>query len=384
MEIPRVVGGYGGRAPGPLVICLAGMHGNEPAGVFAVQRVLRGLRSIQPAFRGELLALSGNRAALARRCRYLAQDLNRVWTAARIAALHASALWIPQSPEDAEQQELLATLETAIAHRQGPVVFLDLHTTSAEGVPFTVIGDTIPNRTLALSLPAPVILGLEEYLDGTLLNYINDCGYSAVGFEGGHNDAPASIDHHEVAIWTILLTAGCVRRREIPAVEALHAQLRERTRTAPRVVELRHRHALCEGDNFVMEPGFRNFQWVDRGQVLARDRYGAIRAPEAGFILMPLYQSQGTDGFFLVRAVAPRWLHVAAGLRRLRLDRILPWLPGMRRHPTQPETFLVNPRIARWFVIELLHLLGFRRQRPEGEYLVVSRRLHEGYAFKEW
>ena len=91
MDIPRVLGSYGGSAPGPLVICIGGMHGNEPAGVFAMQRVLRSLHETQPAFRGELLTLSGNRAALARRCRYIAQDLNRLWTADRIAAIRRPA-----------------------------------------------------------------------------------------------------------------------------------------------------------------------------------------------------------------------------------------------------------------------------------------------------
>jgi succinylglutamate desuccinylase len=384
MDIPRVLGGYGGSAPGPLVICIGGMHGNEPAGVFAMQRVLRSLHETQPAFRGELLTLSGNRAALARRCRYIAQDLNRLWTADRIAAIRNQPESNTQAPEEKEQRELLDAIDHALARRQGPVIFLDLHTTSAEGVPFTVIGDTILNRKLALSLPAPVILGLEEHLNGTTLNYINDCGYIAVGFEGGQNDAPSSIDHHELAIWTILLTAGCVCTRDLPWVHALRAQLTERIRTTPRVVEIRHRHALHEGDNFVMERGFSNFQPVKRGQLLARDRHGDIRAPEAGLMLMPLYQSQGTDGFFLVREVASFWLHVATYLRRLRLERVLPWLPGIRRHPTLPETLLVNPRIARWFVIELFHLLGFRRQRPEGDSLVVSRRAHDVFSFEAW
>lgn len=47
-----------------------------------------------------------------------------------------------------------------------------------------------------------------------------------------------------------------------------------------------------------MEPGFTNFQPVVRAQLLARDRHGDIRAVENGYVLMPLYQSQGTDGFF--------------------------------------------------------------------------------------
>jgi succinylglutamate desuccinylase len=383
-DIPRELGSYGGTTPGPLVICIGGMHGNEPAGVFAARRVLQTLQSTHPVFRGEFIALSGNRAALAQRRRYIAQDFNRLWTAERLSSLHRSSAPAPQNPEEQEQQELFAAIEAALARRCGPVIFLDLHTTSADGVAFTVISDTILNRRLALSIPAPVILGLEERLDGTTLNYINDLGYIALGFEGGQHEAPASIEHHEAVIWTILQTAGCLHAEDAPQADALREQLARDTKNAPRIVEIRHRHAIQEDDQFVMEPGFSNFQPVTRGQLLAHNRHGDIRAGETGFILMPLYQSQGADGFFLVRAVKPFWLQVAFWLRRLRLERALPWLPGIRRHPTLPDTLLANPRIARWFVIELFHLLGFRKQRVEGELLVVSRRPHDAFSFEEW
>ncbi|NOT53631.1 MAG: aspartoacylase [Deltaproteobacteria bacterium] len=382
--LPRVLGTYGGRSEGPLVLCLGGIHGNEPAGVVAAQRVLAVLGSQQPPFRGELLALVGNRAALLRRCRYLEQDLNRVWFADRIAALQQGTGDTPLGPEDTEQRELLQEIEAALARRRGPVIFLDLHTTSAAGTPFTVIADTLLNRRLALSLPAPVILGLEEHLEGTTLNYMNDRGYMAVGFEGGQNESPAAVDHHELAIWMMLVTTGCLQREAIPRLEELRQRVSEQTKGVPPILDIRYRHAVQAEDQFVMEPGFTNFQPVARGQLLARDRRGDIRAAENGYVLMPLYQSQGTDGFFLVREVKPFWLTVSAWLRRLRLETLLPWLPGIRRHPERTDTLIVDRRVARWFVIELFHLLGYRRQRAEGEKLMVSRRPHDVSSFKEW
>jgi len=44
----RVVGRYRGTRPGPLVIFVAGLHGNEPAGVEALERLFRGLDSEAP------------------------------------------------------------------------------------------------------------------------------------------------------------------------------------------------------------------------------------------------------------------------------------------------------------------------------------------------
>lgn len=383
-DLPRVLGTYGGHTDGPLVICLGGIHGNEPAGVIAAQRVLEWLHTHQPPFRGELLALAGNRAALLNKTRYLAQDLNRVWSLERISAFRAGTWKEPAGPEDEEQRELLAAIDKALARRRGPVIFLDLHTTSAVGIPFTVIADTLLNRQLARSLPAPVILGLEEHLDATTLNYMNDCGYIAVGFEGGQNEALTSVEHHELALWTTLITAGCIRRADVPHASALHEKLAQQTKTVPPILEICYRHAVQPEDQFVMEPGFENFQRIERGQLLARDRRGEIRAQESSYILMPLYQSQGTDGFFLVREVKPVWLTVSAPMRQWQLEKFLPWLPGVRRHPEHSETLIVNPKIARWFVIKFFHLLGFRRQREEEGKLIVSRRPHDVASFEEW
>jgi predicted deacylase len=382
-DFPREVGRYGGDRAGPLVICIGGMHGNEPAGVFAAQRVVRALKSTNPQFSGMLVALAGNRAALARGCRFVAEDLNRMWLPERLAALSAEAAQAALNVEERECRELLAAIAAALAQRRGPIVFLDLHTTSAPGIPFAIVADTLLNRRLALSLAAPVIFGLEEQLDGTTLNYMNDRGYAAVGFEGGQNDAPSSIDHNEAALWTILVAAGCLAGDCMPQAMRARNQLAERTAGVPRLLEVRYRHAIEPDDQFVMAPGYVNFQPVARGDLLAHDRRGEIRARESGRILLPLYQSQGADGFFLVREISPRWLTVSASLRRLRLERLLPLLPGIRRDPHRPETLIVDPRVARWMATEFFHLLGYRRRRSEGGKIVVSRRPHDVESWRE-
>jgi hypothetical protein len=48
------------------------------------------------------------------------------------------------------------------------------------------------------------------------------------------------------------------------------------------------------------------------------------------------------DGYFLVREVRPFWLTPASWMRRLRFDAILPWLPGVRRHPARAGSFVVD------------------------------------------
>lgn len=373
-DMLREVGHYGGTASGPSVVCIGGIHGNEPAGVIALKNVLKSLNETKPPFRGELTGLAGNRRALNRGVRYLDQDLNRMWMPHRVWALKSEHDVNDGTSENIEQRELLAAIEKALGRSPESAIFLDLHTTSADGAPFAIISDTLINRRLALQMDVPIILGLEENLDGTILNYINELGHAAIGFEAGQHDAASSVQNHENAIWITLVAAGCLSQDDAPPVPILRRQLKAAARDIPKVLEMRYRHGITPADDFVMNPGYQNFHKATCGQVVARDRCGEIRLPESGFLFMPLYQKQGDDGFFLVREIKPFWLTFSSVLRRLHTDRILPLLPGVDPLTDKGQAYLVNTRIARWFVIEIFHLLGFRKHAEIEGKLIVSRR----------
>ena len=136
-------------------------------------------------------------------------------------------------------------------------------------------------------------------------------------------------------------------------------------------------------DEFVMEPGYVSFQPVKRGQLLAHDRSGPVRAGESGRILLPLYQSQGADGFFLVREISPRWLQVSAwsaGCGWNGCCRCFPASGAIRI----ARYLIVDPRMARWLAVDLFHLLGYRRRRCENGKIVVSRRPHDVDSLSQW
>ncbi len=377
----RLIGRHGGAEDGPLLVCVAGLHGNERSGIEALRRVFRRLDESRPAFRGELVALAGNVPALERGQRFLDEDLNRVWTLDRIAALKGISrdgrepASCPLTAEAREQSRLMAALEVVFRRARGRRVYLiDLHTTSAESVPFVTFSDSLRNRSFARTFPVPLVLGLEEELEGTFLDWIDHLGHVGIGLEGGAHRAPESVVHLERAVWLALVSVGAVELDDVPEPDGLRRRLRRAAEAVPSLFEVRYRHALREDDGFRMEPGYRNFDPVEEGQLVARDRRGEIRAPESGRLFLPLYQEKGGEGFFLVREVAPFWLIVSAVLRRLRLDVLARWLPGVQRHPERAESITVHPRAARPMVVKLFHLLGYRRERPEGGRLVLTRR----------
>ena len=57
---------------------------------------------------------------------------------------------------------------------------------------------------------------------------------------------------------------------------------------------------LCQEIILSLKPGFKNFDKVKEGDLLAKDKRGPIFAKKSGFLLMPLYQKEGNDGFFIV------------------------------------------------------------------------------------
>ena len=372
----RIIGSSRGTDPGPTVVCTAGVHGDEPSGVLALQRVFRALEEGQPPIRGEFAGVAGNLSALVDDTRFLSTDLNRHFmpdNLQRVLAGPADRL----NNEDREMRELLDALGEIFERSRGPVHLLDLHTSSADGDPFVCVGDTLRNRAFAEQFCVPVILGLEECIDGSLLEYVNNLGHVTVGVEGGQHGAASSVDHHEAFVWLALVNAGVIDAGDVPELEVFRARLRDASNGLHGFLEVRHRHPIVPEDEFRMKKGFTNFEQISAGDLLAHDRRGEVRAVQGGRILLPLYQGLGSDGFFIARAIHTFWLRVSTGMRWLGLDRFLHWLPGVRKHPEKETTLVIDAKLARWFALDMFHLLGYRKRRSEQGKLVVTRRLFD-------
>ena len=369
----HLIGSIVGSQPGPTLVIVGGIHGNEPAGVLAAERVLPRLRELRAAIHGEIVFFRGNTRALERNVRFVDVDFNRQWTSGTISENRSHPA---RTSEGNEQHELFSHLSDVIKRARGEIYFLDLHTTSAEGEPFATVGDTLRNRRFALMFPVMIVLGLEEQIEGTLLEYLNNLGAVTLGFEAGQHEALSSVDNHEAMIWNAVVASGNLAREHVADLDHWQSVLKGAGRRS-RVIEVRYRHAIGPEDNFRMEAGFRSFDPVSRGQLLARDDSGDITARESGLILMPLYQALGDDGFFLAREVKRFWLNLSALLRRLRFGNFMRVLPGVRRDSRNTDVLVINTRIARLLPLQIFHLLGFRKLRWVDNSLVVSRRAYD-------
>ena len=374
-NLPRVVGHLRGDLAGPTLLIIASLHGNEPAGLQAAQRVFARLAAHSVEVRGECLALAGNLRGLALGQRYIDTDLNRHWTVEVLGRAGESLQH--RQHEDAELQSLRLQIHDCLERARGTVYAIDLHTTSNVGAPFVTAGDTLRNRRFAAHFHTPVVLGLEEELRGTLLEYLYEKGCVTMGFEAGQHVDPKAIDNHEALIWVALVTSGVLAAQDVADLSHFQDVLGSRCRACPDFFEILYRHAITGADAFRMRPGFTNFQAVAAGEVLGEDRRGLVRSPRGGLVLMPLYQGLGSDGFFVGRPVRAFWLRLSAWVRCLHLERFMLWLPGVGQVSDEKNVLRVDTRVARFYPLQVFHLLGYRRRRLQGRYLYVSRRHHD-------
>ena len=219
-------------------------------------------------------------------------DLNRAWLPDRVARMRNGNE--PTCAEDTEVREIDAAIEAARADAQGSRVRVRrAHPPRAGGPPFITLDDTLPNRAFGFAIPVTHVLGLEEELAGTMLSHMIAQDLTAIGYESGQHDDPASVDRAEAAIWLALEAAGVLEPGVRPEPAQGRKILAEASAGLPSVVEVRYRQPVEDDDDFAMKPGFESFQRVVAGQELAFLDGEVLTAGEPGRILMPLYQEQG-------------------------------------------------------------------------------------------
>ncbi len=386
--IQRRLGQYG-SSTGPTFVVIAGIHGNEPSGVFAFLDLVQELVQRGVQLNGRIIGLAGNLSALQLGVRFVDRDLNRIWLAPQsetstgagtptsdINRPEIGSLWNsdPLVLESRERDELYAEIKQILGEGMGPYYFVDLHTTSSQSPPFMPLDDTLRNRDFVRHFPVPAVLGLEEVLTGTLLSYLNNYDVVTFGYEAGQHDDPQSIVLHREMLWCALQHATMLPHDCRPRVKTAETILRQHSSNLLGFYEVMFRYGLEPAAQFEMREGFKSFQKVRHGEVLARHNLQNVTSPQSGFMFMPLYQSKGDDGFFLIRQIPTFWLHMSRWMRRSRFEQWLGLLPGVTVARQDARRVTVNPRVARFLSQQIFHLLGYRKTAEVGDGVVYVRR----------
>lgn len=278
--------------PGPHVVLLSLMHGNEYAGAVVLDRLLRA--KFRP-LRGKLTLGFANLAAFDQfdpanptASRYLEHDLNRVWS--------DELLREPgRSIEHRRAREMRPILESAD-------LLLDLHSMLWPGDPLTLAGPSASGLALGAALGVPgLVVADQGHLNGPRLidsaAFTNASGgRTAILVEGGPHWQEQTADCLMAAVAALLRLSGLAASDDprLPSAPD-HAGVR--------TAEVTHVVTAASHDFRFMDayPGGTVIPWHDT--LIARDGGRAIRTPYDNCLL-----------------VMPSW-HPARGHTAVRLAR---------------------------------------------------------------
>jgi predicted deacylase len=295
-----------GLAPGPRLLVLGAVHGNETCGTRAIERVLGGFeRGARDLLRGSVTFVPiTNPLAYRRGTRSGDRNLNRNLRPKEITA-------------DFEDRVGNVLCRLLAEHD----VLLDLHSFMAPAAPFVMVGSTDPQsiewRFAQRLGPQRFVTGwMEVYEAGVarrrragqqlddpgLLDagygvgtteYMRSCGGYGVTLECGQHDDPEAVEVAARAIDNALDFLGLIEQPGRTAAAAA---------TAPEVLRLTEvvdrEHAA---DSFVSE--WSSFSPVAPGELVARRHDGSeIRAASPGCIMFPSrLATPGHEWFYFAR-----------------------------------------------------------------------------------
>ena len=369
----RFIGRIEGTQKGPTVVFFGGVHGNESAGPIAIDYVLKELQGLSAEISGNIFGIHGDIPAQLMNQRFLDEDLNRMWTTERIKLIKGKS----DDDLNTEERELIKMHEQIseiLSTCSGPFYFVDLHTTSSKTIPFITINDALINRRFSRQFPVPVVLGIEEYLKGPLLSYINEKGYVSLGFEAGMHTDEDSVKNNISFIWLTLGFADVLNLKRGEWFDFHFDRLKKATQGKNHFYEVHYRHEIGEEEKFKMIKGFDSFDNVKRNTLLALHNNKEIRASSNTVLFMPLYQELGKDGFFLIRKI-PIWaLKASSFLRMIKFDAFLAMLPGISWSNDNKESLMVDLKVARFLAKALFHLLGYRNRTVDKTHILMRNR----------
>ena len=254
--------------PKPHVGVCGSIHGNEPCGALAVQRIAGGFESrVLTPTRGTVFLIHANPKAtsLGRRYTPSGDDLNRLWDFEFTRQLREEA-WGYEHHRAVELKEVLGNLD----------VFLDLHSAKTPTPPFGVSNgegdiDEIA-RHIGISYLVQSWYGLA---DKVIIGFLKIAGIPALSVEcGAHGDPEIAKKAYEIALSFLRVTgaiddAAPVRRGD--DVRTVH------------VVET----IAKPSEEFRFGSPWTGFQRLEPGTLVGRDRVTEIRVSRPCYAVLP-------------------------------------------------------------------------------------------------
>jgi predicted deacylase len=274
---------YSAEDSGPRVLILGAVHGNEICGTEAIRRVMGELDSGAMRLRRghvEFVPIANPRAHEAGQ-RFIERNLNRFFKKTENPKAY-----------EAKLTNILGDMIDACGY------FIDLHSTTAGGVPFaSVEGTHTEEHRLAEAMGAEILLfGWHE-------------AYAASGRSNPDPDESLGTTAYARRHGAKAVLLECGQHKDPLAVEvaygAIHGALRqigmveEPVAAKARPLVIRVTRVVFRGEGGAFTESWKNFSPIHAGQTVAMlADGGAVVAPADGFIILPNANTQPNTEWF--------------------------------------------------------------------------------------
>lgn len=253
--------------PGAILAIFAGVHGNERAGVYALQELLPTLKPTK----GKLFIAFANPPAIADNVRMLNKNLNRCFVKGNNG----------DTPEDERARELMKVLDRSDA-------LLDLHMFyDDDGQPFVICEDNAVD--IAKNFDVDIISTNWTIAEpGATDGYMYESGKIGICVECGPiSKAEEYTEFAKTTVYQFLQHFG------MSPVEVANSTKPKRFVRAKESV---HRNS----SDFVLQAGFKNFDNLNEGQIIAMDGDKKYVANKGDCIVFPHYGARvGEEAYIL-------------------------------------------------------------------------------------
>lgn len=336
----------------PSIIFFCCVHGNEKAGYIALQSFFEHVEKFSDHIQGNLYGIFGNQEAYLQNNRFLDKDLNRIWTKPHLEESGRK----DEVSEYYDLSEIYKLLYDILHKSKSKVYCIDLHTTSGPTKPFIIMNDALINREFVKNLGYPVIFNVESFIEGALLNLMNDLGHVSLAFEGGEHYAKNSINELKTFCYKALYQSGMVSYENLIDMGIDEKYFKSKR---ARYFEMIFRQVLKADDKFEMCGNYLNFQKLKKGERIAKLNSHSIYAPKAYQIFMPLYQKKGEDGFFYIKHINRFKLNVAKFFRKIHAENLLTIIPGIEKKNFY--TIKIPRSFLKFIPKRIMFALGYRK-----------------------
>ncbi len=253
--------------PRPYVGVCGSMHGNEPCGGKAVERIAQELRDgiLQPGT-GTIFLIRANPEAISqgRRHTLKGDDLNRLWDFSFTESLRQEA-WGYEHHRVLELREVLGDLD----------VFLDLHSAATSTPPFAVSNGVAKSDDIAKRIGVSFLVQSWYGLaDKVIIGFLRLANVPALSVEcGAHDDPEISDKAYRIASRFLQVTGALSDRTE-------HQENDVRT---VHVVETITKPSA----EFRFGAPWTGFQELEPGALVGRDRVTEIRSTRRCYAVLP-------------------------------------------------------------------------------------------------